>query len=158
LSFKIILIQKSQISIFRKGLTLFEFENVFDLDLNLHFKFKSTAKIFQKYVHFLLAPQNHFRPTTPCSPPVLFSSSLILFVADPVSFLAQRASPLSFWTNSGPPPYRLPPSVIKPPPPPTPSVTAMPLVPRASGSRIASHTPSKSRPLHLPDSLFPLPI
>jgi hypothetical protein len=142
LNFKIILIQKSQISIFRKGLTLFEFENVFDLDLNLHFKFKSTAKIFQKYFHFLLAPQNHFRPTTPCSPPVLFSSSLILFVADPVSFLAQRASPLSFWTNA----------------PPTPSVTAMPLVPRASGSRIASHTPSKSRPLHLPDSLFPLPI
>jgi hypothetical protein len=70
LSFKIILIQKSQISIFRN---LFEFENVFDLDLNLGFQFKSAAKIFQKHFHFLLAAQNRFRPTTPCSPPILFS-------------------------------------------------------------------------------------
>jgi hypothetical protein len=54
LSFKIILIQKSQISIFRKGLNLFEFENVFDLDLNLGFKFKSAAKIFQKHFSFSL--------------------------------------------------------------------------------------------------------
>jgi hypothetical protein len=40
LSFKIILIQKSQIYIFRENLNLFELENVFDLNLNLDFKFK----------------------------------------------------------------------------------------------------------------------
>jgi hypothetical protein len=85
------LIQKSQISIFRKGLNLFEFENVFDLDLNLDFKFKSLAKIFQEHFHFLLAAQNHFWPTTPRSPPILFSFSLILFSAGPVSFSAQHA-------------------------------------------------------------------
>jgi hypothetical protein len=85
------LLQKSQISIFRKGLNLFEFKNVFDLDLNLGFKFKTAAKIFQKHFHFLLAAQNSFRPTTPCSPPILFSFSFILFSADPVSFSAQRA-------------------------------------------------------------------
>jgi hypothetical protein len=70
---------------------LFKFENVFDLDLNHGFKFKSTAKIFQKHFHFLLAAQNHFRPTTPCSPPVLFLFSLILFAASLVSISAQRA-------------------------------------------------------------------
>jgi hypothetical protein len=96
LSFKIFLIQKSQISIFRKGLNLFEFENVFDLDLNLGFKFKSAAKIFQKYFYFLLVAQKYFRPTTPCSPPVLFSFSLIFFATRPVSFLAHRAQPTQF--------------------------------------------------------------
>jgi hypothetical protein len=63
------LIQKSQISIFRKGLNLFEFENVYYLDLNLGIKFNSVAKIFQKHFHFLLAAQNRFWPTTPSSPP-----------------------------------------------------------------------------------------
>jgi hypothetical protein len=87
------LIQKTQISIFRKGLNSFEFKNVFDLDLNLGFKFKSAAKIFQKHFHVLLAAQNRFWPTTPCSPPVLFSFSLILFSAGPVSFSAQCAQP-----------------------------------------------------------------
>jgi hypothetical protein len=90
------LIQKSQISIFRKSLNLFEFENVFDLDLNIGIKFKSAAKIFQKHFHSLLAAQNSLWPTTPCSPPILFSFSLILFSAGPVSFLAQRAQSTRF--------------------------------------------------------------
>jgi hypothetical protein len=57
---------------------LFEFENVFNLDLNHGFKFKSAAKIFQKHFHILLSAQNHFQPTTPCSPPP-FSISFLLF-------------------------------------------------------------------------------
>jgi hypothetical protein len=61
LSFKIILIQKSQISIFRKCLNLFEFKNVFDLNLNLGFKFNSTANIFQKQ----LPPPAGFTPPRP---------------------------------------------------------------------------------------------
>jgi hypothetical protein len=64
-----------------------------DLDLNLGFKFKSAAKMFQKYFHFLLATQNRFRPSTPCSPPILFLFSLIFLVAGPVSFSAQCAQP-----------------------------------------------------------------
>jgi hypothetical protein len=80
---------------------LFEFENVFDFDLNPGFKFKTAAKIFQKHFYFLLAAQNSFRPTTPCSTPILFSFSLILFSAGPVSFSAQRAHPTQllapFW-------------------------------------------------------------
>jgi hypothetical protein len=117
LNFKIILIQKSQISIFRKGLNLFKFENVFDLDLNLHFKFKSAAKIFQNHFHFLLAAQNSFRPTTLCSPPILFSFSFILFFTGLVSFSAQRAQPTRLLARFRPLPYRLPPSVIQQPPP-----------------------------------------
>jgi hypothetical protein len=61
---------------FRKGLKLFEFENVFDLDSNLGFKFKSAAKIFEKHFHFLLTGQNHFQRTTPSSPPPHSPASL----------------------------------------------------------------------------------
>jgi hypothetical protein len=67
------LIQKSQISIFRKGLNLFEFKNVFDLDLNLGFKFNSAAKIFQKRFHFLWEAQNRFQPSPRCSLPPFLS-------------------------------------------------------------------------------------
>jgi hypothetical protein len=134
LNFKIILIQKSQISIFRKGLILFEFENVFDLHLNLGFKFKSAAKIFQKHLHFLLVPQNSFQPTTPCSPPILFSFSLILFSASPVSFSAQRAQPTRLLARFQPAP--LPSSSFG-----HPAATTVPVgtaAPRALASRLAS--------------------
>jgi hypothetical protein len=130
------LIQKSQISVFRKGLNLFEFENVFDLDLNLGFKFKSTGKIFLKHFHFLLAAQNCFRPTTPCSPPILFSFSLILFSAGPVSFSVQRAQPTRllarFWHAP------LPSSSFGHPAAAT--VLVGTAVPRALGSHLASLT------------------
>jgi hypothetical protein len=85
------LIQKSQISIFRKGLNLFEFENLFDFDLNLGFKFNSAAKIFQKHFHFLWAAQNRFRPNPRCSPPPFLSpyhagpARLRPFFIDPAS-------------------------------------------------------------------------
>jgi hypothetical protein len=128
------LIQKSQISIFRKGLNLLEFENVFDLDLNLSFKFKSAAKIFQKHFHFLLPAQNSFRPTTPCSPPILFSFSLILFSAGPVSFLAQRAQPTRLLSRFRPTP--LPSSSFG-----HPAAVAVPVgtvAPHALGSRLTS--------------------
>jgi hypothetical protein len=72
----------SQIPIVRKSLNLFEFENVFDLDLNLDFKFKSAAKIFQKHFHFLMAAQNRFRPVFPSSP-ICYSRLLFIFPALP---------------------------------------------------------------------------
>jgi hypothetical protein len=158
------LIQKSQISVFRKGLNLFEFENVFDLDLNLGFKFKSAAKIFQKHFHFLLAAQNRFRPTTPCSPPILFSFFLISFSAGLVSFSAQRAQ--STWLLARFRPTPLLSSSFG-----HPAVAAVPVgttVPRALGSHLASSAqhllPSRGKvkrrhlPLHVSDSMFPLPI
>jgi hypothetical protein len=91
LSFKIILIQKSQISIFRKGLNLFEFEIVFDLDLNLDFKFKSAAKIFQKHFHFLLAAQNRFRPMFPSSPSATSGFFSFSSLASPLGHAAYTA-------------------------------------------------------------------
>jgi hypothetical protein len=164
LNFKIILIQKSQISIFRKGLNLFEFENVFDFYLNLGFKFTYADKIFEKHLHFLLAAQNSFRPTTPCSPPILFSFSLILFSVGPVSFSAQRTQPTRRLARFRPAP--LPSSSFG-----HLAAAAVPVgtaAPRALGSCLASPVqhplPSRGKvkhrhhPLHLPDSLFPLPI
>jgi hypothetical protein len=47
LSFKTILIQKSQIPIFGKYLNLFELKNVFDLNFNFGFKFKTAEKKFK---------------------------------------------------------------------------------------------------------------
>jgi hypothetical protein len=91
LSFKIILIQKSQISIFRKGLNLFEFKNVFDLDLNLGFKFKSAAKIFEKHFSFslgspkLLSAQSAMQPASFPLPIPRRPSKGLAFLIDPVS-------------------------------------------------------------------------
>jgi hypothetical protein len=56
LSFKTILIQKSQISIFGKYLNFFELKNVFDLNFNFGFKFKTTEKKFQKLFYFSGGP------------------------------------------------------------------------------------------------------
>jgi hypothetical protein len=68
LSFKIILIQKFQISIFRKGINLFEFESVFDLDSNLGFKFKICCKEIVKLFSIFTVAQNCFRPDLPWQP------------------------------------------------------------------------------------------
>jgi hypothetical protein len=154
----------SQISIFRKGLNLFEFENVFDLDLNLGFKFKAATKIFQKHFHFLLAAQNNFRPTTHCSPPILFSFSLILFSANLVSFSAQHAQPTRLLARFRPAP--LPSSSFGHPA--AAAITVGTTTPHALGSCLTSPVqhplPSYGKvkrrhyPLHLPDSMFPLPI
>jgi hypothetical protein len=143
LNFKIILIQKYQISIFRKGLNLFEFENVFNLDLNLGFKFKSAAKIFQKHFHFLVAAQNSFRLTTPCSPPILFSFSLILFSAGPISFSARCAQPTRLLPRFRPAPL-LSSSFGHPAAAVIPVGTA---APRALGSRLASRHSTPSPPM-----------
>jgi hypothetical protein len=60
LSFKTILIQKSQISIFGKYLNLFELKDVFDLNFNFGFQFKTTEKKLQKLFYFSGGP-NRFR-------------------------------------------------------------------------------------------------
>jgi hypothetical protein len=77
LSFKIILIQKFQIYIFRKGLKLYEFENAFDLNLNLDFKFKSAKKI-QSNFYFLWPAQIALRPQFSSSPANLLIFFLFL--------------------------------------------------------------------------------
>jgi hypothetical protein len=131
LNFKIILIQKSQISIFRKVLNLFEFENVFDLNLNLSFKFKSAAKIFQKHFHFLLAAQNSFWPTTPCSPlgPAPAQTCFVSLLCQ-ITAAGRRSR------------RRL----------------ASPAAPPRCSSAGSPPTLLKKPPLHLADSPFPLPI
>jgi hypothetical protein len=64
LSFKIILIQKSQVSIFVRYLKLFEFENVFGLKLSFEFKFKISIKEFAKqFLFFSLASPKPFGPS-----------------------------------------------------------------------------------------------
>jgi hypothetical protein len=67
LSFKTILIQKPQISIFGKYLNLFELKNVFDLNFNFGFKFKTAEKKFQKLSYFSGGP-NRFRPNSSLGP------------------------------------------------------------------------------------------
>jgi hypothetical protein len=43
---------------------LFEFENIWDLNLNRGFKFNSAAKVFQKHSYFLSQPKFPFGPIT----------------------------------------------------------------------------------------------
>jgi hypothetical protein len=50
--------QKSQISGFGKYLNLFEFKNVFDLNINFGFKFKTVDKKFQKLFLFFRRPKS----------------------------------------------------------------------------------------------------
>jgi hypothetical protein len=151
LSFKIFLIQKSQISIFRKALNLFEFENVFDLDLNLGFKFKSAAKIFQKHFSFSLGSPKSFSAHNSLQPTHFIFIFLDFIHRWPNFVFGPAPSPLGFWPDFGPLFYRLPPSVIKPPPPPIPSVATVPPVPCTSGRWIASLTrPLPAPPLHFP--------
>jgi hypothetical protein len=86
LSFKIIFIQKSQISIFGKYLNLFEFENLFDLNFNFGFNFKTAEKKFKKNI-FLIFFSAHFsfRPRFPCSPVRFPLFLLFLFSCRPIS-------------------------------------------------------------------------
>jgi hypothetical protein len=67
LSFKTILIQKSQISVFGKYLNSFELKHVFDLNFNFGFKFKTAEKKFQKFFYFSGGP-NRFRPISSLGP------------------------------------------------------------------------------------------
>jgi hypothetical protein len=62
LIFKIILIQKFQISISRKGLNLFEFESVFHLDSNLGFKNNNMLYRNCETFSVLTMAQNRFWP------------------------------------------------------------------------------------------------
>jgi hypothetical protein len=81
--------QKSQISVFGKYLNLFEFENVFDLNFNFGFKFKTAEKKFQKLFYFSGGP-NQFRPK--------LSWSIVH-----LSSLTSPASSDPFLVQSGPP-------------------------------------------------------
>jgi hypothetical protein len=81
--------QKSQISVFGKYLNLFEFENVFDLNYNFGFKFKTIEKKLQKLFYFSGGP-NRFRPK--------LSWSLVH-----LSSLTSPASSSPFLVQSGPP-------------------------------------------------------
>jgi hypothetical protein len=110
---------------------LFEFENVFDLDSNLGFKLKSAAKNIKNIFIFSWQPKIVFGPQLLAAHPFIFI--FLDFIRCWPSFLFSPARLLSFWPDSGPLPYRLPPLVIKLPPPLIPSVTAVPPVPRASG-------------------------
>jgi hypothetical protein len=56
LSFKIILIQKFQIYVFRESSNFAEFKNVFGFNFNFEFKFKSAERKSTKQFHFLLDP------------------------------------------------------------------------------------------------------
>jgi hypothetical protein len=51
-----------QIYDFRKGLNLFEFKNIFDLNLNFELKFKISEKKIQKPFYFPSAAQTDFGP------------------------------------------------------------------------------------------------
>jgi hypothetical protein len=62
---KLFFIQKSQISVFGKYLNLFEFENVFDLNFNFGFKYKTAEKKFQKtFSSYSSQPIFHFGPSS----------------------------------------------------------------------------------------------
>jgi hypothetical protein len=59
-SFKIILIQKSQIYVFGEGLNFVEFDNVFDFDSNLGFKIQTCRKEIVKPFYFSTQHKSHF--------------------------------------------------------------------------------------------------
>jgi hypothetical protein len=56
------LIQKLQCYDFRKGFNLFEFENIFDLNLSFQFRFKISEKKIRKPLYFPSAAQTDFGP------------------------------------------------------------------------------------------------
>jgi hypothetical protein len=103
LSFKIILIQKSQVYFFRESSNFVEFENIFDLNLNFEFKFKAAAK-FEKQFYFSFTAQLQFRPIKSSG----LSSFLFSFSLNrPTNSSAHSTSTAQF----GPLPFFLPPSV-----------------------------------------------
>jgi hypothetical protein len=85
-------LQKSLISDFGKGLTLFEFENRFDLDSNLCFKFKSCSQKFKNLFYFSSQPKSYFSP------------ELLAAHQSPFPFPATSAQPINL---TGPIPSRL---------------------------------------------------
>jgi hypothetical protein len=94
LSFKIILIQKYQISIFAKCLNLVEFENAFDLNFNLEFKFKSAEGKFTKQFLCFLSDPIQFGPTPSLG---LFS---FLIVGPATSTFRLVTGPIPFSSSS----------------------------------------------------------
>jgi hypothetical protein len=62
LNFKIISVHKSQISIFKEGLNLFEFENIFLLELKLWFQIQISSKSISKVFAIFLASPSLFGP------------------------------------------------------------------------------------------------
>jgi hypothetical protein len=96
------LIQKSQISIFRKCLNLFEFENVFDLNSNLGFNFKICWKEILKAFLFISAQPNQFSP-------LALEAHLFFYLSFCFCF-SSRPNYLPFWPirwPTGPSPRRL---------------------------------------------------
>jgi hypothetical protein len=97
LSFKIILIQKSQISVFRKYLNLFEVEYGFDLNLNFGLKFKKCNRDFDGLLIFHRSPKSIVTRFLLAAQSIWFSFSLFSFMlAQVTSGLAHPSNPFSF--------------------------------------------------------------
>jgi hypothetical protein len=112
LSFKIIFIQKSKISVFGKYLNLFEFENLFDLNFNFGFKFKTVEKKFQKhFLHILLSPFS-ISTQVPLHPVRFPLFLLFLFSCQPISpsSASGPVGPPGHPAQLGPLPLLLPPA------------------------------------------------
>jgi hypothetical protein len=101
LSFKIILIRKSQVSIFIKYLKLFEFENVFVFKLSFELKFKICLKEFaMQFLFFFFGWPKAIQPK---SKPI--SRVWPIWPTAPIiSFLGTAAPPPSFGHHRHPPP------------------------------------------------------
>jgi hypothetical protein len=90
------LIQKYQIFIFREILNLFEFENVFYLNLNHVFKFQSAEKEIVKPFNFSPPPNSLFGPAQPAQ------SFLFPFSFSPESSSPQQPLGPSFLAQTNP--------------------------------------------------------
>jgi hypothetical protein len=114
LSFKIILIRKSQVSIFIKYLKLFEFENVFVFKLCFELKFKICLKEFaMQFLFFFFGWPKAIQPKSP-SPSAVFGPSGPLLQSSP-SLGRQRHRHLSATTGTLHPSSPLTPPLSAPP-------------------------------------------
>jgi hypothetical protein len=72
---------------------LYKFKNVFGLNFNFEFKFKSTVKKFQNLYLFSQAAQITFGPFVPGSPAII----IILYHFFPAQLALQRSAHSALW-------------------------------------------------------------
>jgi hypothetical protein len=115
---------------------LFEFENIWDLNLNRGFKFNSAAKVFQKHSYFLSSPNFPLAQ--------LLWQPIFSFV---LNFLT--------WPNQGPVHHR--PNSLRRPTPAwsSPSSAAPLLLPARAGHRALASLPSMPRECETSRCLIP---